>query len=468
MISLALLAVTIVLVLVAVIYLYGGESSKKTSVPGMVLTDKREGNLPDIAAAGGIHPFLANLHKKYGPIASLWYGTRYTVSIASPELFKEHIVLFDRPPELFELFAPLAANSIQFANKADGKGRRHIYDKPFGHEILKYFYEAFNESANDLVRQLASLPGDEHLPVIKHCNAVAIKGLMQTSFGDYFRDDANITKFRHAYETCWDDMEARLTEGPPAESSDRDKKFKEAVAYMHDTVREVVKQRRANPTVGHQVFIDVLIENELPEDQVRDDCITFMVAGFHTSGYLMAWALYFLAKHQECQDKLHREIKEIVGCDEVESSHLEKLNYLRHVLDESLRVSVVAPYAARFDDNESELGGYVIPPRTPVFHALGVVLQDEELWPDPKKFDPERFSKGRLTQRQQAAFKPFGFAGKRVCPGQHYFYAGVSTSLAILCRAFKFNLVPGQVVESVHGLVTKPKEEIWVTLEKRN
>ena len=56
-----------------------------------------EGNFPDMGAAGSLHEFLMKLHKTYGSIASFWFGKTFTVSIASPELFKEHIGLFDRP-----------------------------------------------------------------------------------------------------------------------------------------------------------------------------------------------------------------------------------------------------------------------------------------------------------------------------------------------------------------------------------
>ena len=57
----------------------------------------RDGNLPDIVAAGSMHEFLLNLHGKYGAIASFWFGPKFTVSIASPELFREHMAPFDRP-----------------------------------------------------------------------------------------------------------------------------------------------------------------------------------------------------------------------------------------------------------------------------------------------------------------------------------------------------------------------------------
>ena len=60
----------------------------------------RDGNLPDIGRAGSLHEFLLDLHEEYGPIASFWMGQRLVLSIASPELFKEHLAVFDRPRKL--------------------------------------------------------------------------------------------------------------------------------------------------------------------------------------------------------------------------------------------------------------------------------------------------------------------------------------------------------------------------------
>lgn len=61
----------------------------------------RDGNLPDISRAGSLHEFLMDLHKKYGSIASFWMGKQLVASIASPELFKEHLNVFDRPRKFY-------------------------------------------------------------------------------------------------------------------------------------------------------------------------------------------------------------------------------------------------------------------------------------------------------------------------------------------------------------------------------
>lgn len=181
----------------------------------------------------------------------------------------------------------------------------------------------------------------------------------------------------------------------------------------------------------------------------------------------MTWCFYFLATHPEVQDKVYKEIKKELGNNDVDFKNINDLSYTRQVLEETIRCAVVAPWAARFQDFDSELGGHKIPKGTPVIHALGVSLQDEKYWPLPNKFDPDRFSPENVKSRPAMAFQPFGFAGKRICPGYRFAYAEATVCLVTLLRKFKVNMVEGQVVNPVHGLVTHPEDEIWITIEKR-
>ena len=83
------------------------------------------------------------------------------------------------------------------------------------------------------------------------------------------------------------------------------------------------------------------------------------------------------------------------------------------------------------------------------------------------RFDPERFNAEETKKRHPMAFQPFGFAGKRKCPGYRFSYAEVAVVLSVLLRRFKIHLVEGQVVEPEYLLVTQPKEEIWITVTER-
>ena len=83
------------------------------------------------------------------------------------------------------------------------------------------------------------------------------------------------------------------------------------------------------------------------------------------------------------------------------------------------------------------------------------------------RFDPDRFNADRMKQLPQYAFEPFGFAGKRKCPGYRFALAQVSMLLAKLLRSgLQFGLAPGQTVTAKYDLSGKPAEEIWMTVEQ--
>ena len=83
------------------------------------------------------------------------------------------------------------------------------------------------------------------------------------------------------------------------------------------------------------------------------------------------------------------------------------------------------------------------------------------------RFDPERFSPENRKEIPPYGFQPFGFAGKRKCPAYRFSYAEGTVFLSVLLRKFKIRMVPGQTVIKDYGFVTRPKEEIWITVEPR-
>ncbi|CAH1789284.1 unnamed protein product [Owenia fusiformis] len=473
MLDFVIFAITfVVLLLGAVIYLYPGSGKFSTTIPGMDPADPRDGNLPDIAKAGSLHEFLSLLHERYGKIAHFWMGPRLVVSIASAELFKQHVKVFDRPPELFRLFEPLiGSSSMQYANGADGRARRKLYDASYGHGIVMNNYLGiFNKLGKEISAKWNTMLDEQHIPLCQHMFAFAIKSITITSFGEFFQNDEQVLEFRKAYDTCWHEMERRLAGADPKPDSLEEKRFNKALNMMHSTIKKMVKLRRDNPPKSEDdhIFLDSLLEAGTPESQILNDSITFLVGGFHTSGLFLTWVFYFLASHQDVQTKAYTEILKVLGPNgKVTAENIKELTYGRQVLDETLRCSVLAPWAARYQDMDVELGGHTIPAKTPVIHALGVSLQDEETWPEPNKFDPDRFSPENSKSRPDMAFQPFGFAGKRKCPGYRFAYVEVQVLVAEILRKFRIRMVEGQVVTPVYGLVTRPEEEIWVTVEKR-
>jgi len=140
---------------------------------------------------------------------------------------------------------------------------------------------------------------------------------------------------------------------------------------------------------------------------------------------------------------------------------LRELKYTNDFIKETLRCSVLAPFAARVSERPTRLtSGADIPPNTPIIHALGVVMHNPRFFAHPAKFNPDR------RESTVLAFSPFGFAGGRVCPGKMFANVEAAATIATLLRRFRLVLTaPDAEVVKVHGIVTSPKEEIMIRLE---
>ncbi|KAH3716927.1 hypothetical protein DPMN_059661 [Dreissena polymorpha] len=150
------------------------------------------------------------------------------------------------------------------------------------------------------------------------------------------------------------------------------------------------------------------------------------------------------------EERVYAEIRGVLG-DQGEVDHTN-----------TLRCAIVVTLAGRFMDDDVTINGYVIPKN--VCSREARAGNQEAPKADITLF---RFSPDKTKKRGALAFIPFGFAGKRSCPGQKFAYAEATTLVGALIRHFRLRLVPGLNIKPVHGLITHPNEEIYVTIEKR-
>ncbi|KAK3731832.1 hypothetical protein QZH41_020193 [Actinostola sp. cb2023] len=414
---------------------------------------------------------MAHLHKTYGGIVSFWWGKTYTVSVACPRLWKDIQSVFDRPPELFKLFEPLiGGKSIQFKNGLKARELRQVTDRSFSHDAIMNYYDYFRETANKMAEDWTSIPKEQHVPLMENMFHLALKSIGRAAFGKSFKNDKDVKRFHDAYNAVWNVLKTQLGARPPEVGSDRENKFEEGKNYMRTVIKNLIKTRRKNPDeVKEKLFIDSMIEyDQIDEEELEDDILTFMVGGFHQTANMMTWCFYYLAIHPEIQEEVYQELIEVLGEEEIQPQVASELKYCRQVLDETLRCSLIALWGARVQmDHDLQIGEYIVPKETPILTPFAVVLQDPEIFPEPQRFDPDRFSPENVKDRPSLAYQPFGFAGKRKCPAWRFSIAEGLVFLSVFFRRFKVKLVEEQKVEPDHHVVTTPKEEIWITISKR-
>lgn len=464
MLDFAIFAVCfVVFLLVLVVYLYPS-STKHTTIPGLDPSDAKEGNVGDIVQAGGLQNFLISLHKEHGPIASFWIGTKLVVSIGEAELFKTQSHVFDKPDELFVLYREvIGANSILFANGAEARKRRRHIDEVLSGPSLDKFVGPIEKLCSEVVDRLHGMPEDEHMPVYQWVYALSMKTCTRLLFGEFFFDDMQVLKFSRTFELCIKELEEMAGGMVFDSSSPRTKKYEEAIMDMRSLLAQALRKCKAG---GEGTLLaHVLNKSAASEEQAVDDCVTFAVKAYSLVS-AMTWLLYFLATHPELQDTIAEEAKQTLDkAKRLTRQDVLNMKSVQNTIKETLRTATIEPWAARCQDVDVEIGGHIIPKKTPVIQALGVVLHEEKKWKVPHRFDVSRFDSA--PEEDQLSLCPFGFAGKRQCPGRELSVLVMSVFLTSLCPRLRLQPVPDQVVAPTSALVTRPQEEVWLTLKKR-
>lgn len=467
MLGFAIFAVCFVaFLLLLVVYLYPG-SSKQTTIPGIEPSDPKEGNVGDIVQAGGLQNFLVSLHKDHGPVASFWMGSKLVVTIGSAELFETQTHVFDKPADLFELYRDLVGgDSILFANGPEARKRRRRIDDILLGNSVDDFVGPLQKMSKEVVNRWEGLPAEEHVPVYQYMYAMCMKSCTRLLFGDFFFDDKHVLELSRAFEVCIKELEEMATGMVPDPSSPRTKKYEEAARKLRNLLKQALEKRAGliGKEGGQQpVLADVLGDPNTDGEQAVDDCVTFTVKCYSLVS-AMTWALYFLATHPELQDNIAKEADKLMSRETpLKSQDFLQLKTLQRTIKETLRTAAVEPWTARCQDMDVEVAGHVIAKKTPVIQALGVVLHEDNRWEAPQRFDASRFDK----DVPELSFCPFGFSGKRSCPGKDLSVLQMSVFLCTLCHRLKLKLTEDQVVTPTFALITKTEDEVWLTLEKR-
>uniref|UniRef100_A0A2K5S941 Cytochrome P450 family 20 subfamily A member 1 n=1 Tax=Cebus imitator TaxID=2715852 RepID=A0A2K5S941_CEBIM len=404
MLDFAIFAVTFLLALVgAVLYLYPA-SRQAAGIPGITPTEEKDGNLPDIVNSGSLHEFLVNLHERYGPVVSFWFGGRLVVSLGTVDVLKQHI----NPSKTLDPFETILKSLLRYQSGGGSVSENHMRKNLYENGVtnsLKSNFALLLKLSEELLDKWLSYPESQHVPLSQHMLGFAMKSVTQMVMGSTFEDDQEVVRFQKNHGTVWSEIGKGFLDGS-------------------------------------------LDKNTTRKKQYEDVC---------------TWAICFLTTSEEVQKKLYEEIEQVFGNGPITPEKIEQLRYCRHVLCETVRTAKLTPVSARLQDIEGKIDQFIIPRETLVLYALGVVLQDPNTWPSPHRFDPDRFDDELVMK----TFSSLGFSGTQECPELRFAYMVTTVLLSVLVKRLHLLSVEGQVIETKYELVTSSREEAWITVSKR-
>jgi len=248
------------------------------------------------------------------------------------------------------------------------------------------------------------------------------------------------------------------------------RRFEKARARLDATIYGLIRERRKSGVDTGDLLSMLLFaqdeESGMTDEQVRDEALTLFLAGHETTANALTWTWYLLSQHPEIERRLHDEIDAVLGNRAPEFADVPQLRYAEMILAEALRLYPPAWAIGRKAKGAFELGGVEVPAESICILCPYLVHRDPRWFPEPEKFDPERWTPEARDARPKFSYYPFG-GGARVCIGERFAWMEGVIVMAAIAQKWRLRLQPGQHVEPLPLITLRVKNGLRMIPEPR-
>ena len=251
------------------------------------------------------------------------------------------------------------------------------------------------------------------------------------------------------------------------------RRFNAARDRLDQTIFRMIGERRVSGRDRGDLLSMLLLAQDTEGDgtgmsdaQLRDEALTIFLAGHETTANALTWTWYLLSQHPEAEARLHAEVDSALAGRHATFEDLQSLPYTRMVLSESMRLYPPAWAIGRRALKSFTAREYEVPAGSVVLMSQYIMHRDERFFPEPERFDPERWTPEAQAQRPKFSYFPFG-GGARVCIGEQFAWMEGILLLATIAQHWGMRLVPGHVVDLQPLITLRPRYGMRMTLTRR-
>ncbi|XP_053692189.1 cytochrome P450 4C1-like [Sabethes cyaneus] len=452
----------------------------------------------------GIFEAIIDIHKRHGPDIILWtLGNVSVINVCSAKNVEKVVMAKQiQKSMLYSFVEPWLGDGLLISSGEKWFQRRKIITPTFHFKILEQFVTVFNKETDIMVRNLKKHVGGKEFDIYDYVTLMALDSICETSMGTTVNaqmDPCNkyVQNVKRMSVLILLRVVSVLAGFPTLYTLFHPNAYEQRgiIKQLHKFTDSIIKSRRkqleqekmkqVNFDMNEEnmyskrkmTFLDLLLNinvdgKPLSDLDIREEVDTFMFEGHDTTTSGISFAIYLLALNQHIQDRVYDEIVTVLGknqdCPLLTYQILQEFRYLETVVKESMRLYPPVPFIGRKLVDDLEMNGTTIKSGQDFLIPIYVIHRNPEVYPDPEKFDPDRFSDMTESNRGPYDYIPFS-AGSRNCIGQRYAMLEMKTTLVKLLSNYK--ILPGESLRQLRvktDLVLRPDKGLPVKLVARS
>ncbi|XP_069703349.1 cytochrome P450 4C1-like [Periplaneta americana] len=431
---------------------------------------------------------------KYDSIVRMWLGPILAVGLLDSEYVETVLsaTSTQRKPWSYKFLEPWLGQGLLTSSGEKWRIHRKLITPAFHFKMLEKFVDVFNSNVDVLTKQLSSHVDGPEFDIFHDMTLCALDNISETAMGVNINAQNNSSsEYVQAIPSLCKtvlkrSMKLWLYPDFLFRMSSIGKCQQKCLDILHSMTNKIIKARKQellhkqeSETGDNELdkkkkipFLDLLIMSSqngslLTDEELREEVDTFMFEGHDTTASAMSFTCYMLANHQDVQDKVVAELKEIFDSSDRPPTYndLQKMKYLEQAIKETLRLYPSVPVIGRYCAEDLKVGDYTIPAGANVLIPIFALHRKEKYFPDPDKFDPDRFLPDNIQMRPVFSFIPFA-AGPRNCIGQKFAMLEIKATVSQLLR--RYRLMPGtSPLQLMPDIVLKTVTGINIRIERR-
>lgn len=419
--------------------------------------------------------YLASVWRAYGDVVQFPIPRPPSYLVNEPDAVRRVLVAnarnYGKSTIQYRSLSLVTGDGLLVADTEPWRHQRPLVQPAFHHETLERIVAHVDSALSRMFAEWDSRPSGTVIDVDASMMTAALEIVGHALFGTDLSADAR--RLAQATLAALDVVvaRARVPITPPSwVPTPGNRRLQGALRELDAAVLGMLREREQHPAEEPRDMLDLLLAardesgDRLTDREVRDQVVTFIVAGHETVASALTWSWALLAEHPEVQAGLQRESDEVLGGRPPTFADYARLPLARAVLDEALRLFPPAWLITRQALGPDALAGHDIPAGALLILSPWLLHRHPAAWRDPEAFDPTRFLDGTVDR---TAFVPFG-AGPRQCIGRDFSYVEGTLMLAAVAGRYSLAFPAGAGFPEADPLVTvRPADGLELVVTRR-